>query len=1004
MNNLSLLDLFYKNVENNGDKCAVICGDNKISYMELDQLSSSLAEALSKYVKKGDFIALYTEKSIEMIVAIFASLKLGTIYVPIDIRYPEERIKYIIKDSGSKIILTYKTHLNIDGVKCYGLENLAISDKKSIYSGNPENIDYCIYTSGTTGKPKGVLIKDKSVVNLVESYYDLYGIVEEDILLQFASIAFDQSVWDIFTILTRGGTLCVLPQELIGDIKGAEEYIIKNKVSVAAFTPAYLRELNPEVVVTLRAVESGGAAVERDVVKKWKKHCRVFNTYGPTEACVNALTYELQEEIPSVIPIGKPIKNMQAYIINKDKECKIGEVGELCLAGIGLSVGYLNNEDLTKEKFIDNPFGTGKLYRTGDLAKKQEDGNIVCVGRCDNQLKIRGFRIDTGEMETVMNSYGQAAIGIEENQLGSKIIIGYIKSNMDYNLLIKKMQSFLPDYMIPTKIIYIEEMPLTVNGKVDYKKLHDIYLKSIANIECVKPVTEFQKKATKIFGDVLNIQTYGTNFNFIENGGNSINAIRITSLLNEAGYNVSVGNVISTTNIIQLEKLIIQKQELEKKDITSGIKIKEKIEETIGNKIKNFSKLTPTQMYMYKAYKEKIVGDNFLQYLYKINCDYDFNKIVETANLLPIQYDSLTSNFIEVENEVYQITFENKLIEVIEISVKDMNEVYEYMKNDVIKGFDFANESLMRFCVFIFPNGIKKLLCSVYHIIVDGWSMDNILKTFNRNYIQLLHGASREELIEVIKALNIPSITKYNNIINNASYDEALQYWNQYYKDSENAITTISHDNNILCKEYNNIIDYISDEDSIKIRNFCRELKITENSLFELAFAYLNSKEDIEKRKDILFTKVISGRDVPIDNISNMVGTMINIIPQRVKISNDYIKELNEISKNNLVNMAYDKMDFYRTKVGNNYLMERISTMIVFCNYYDSTIYDFEYELDKDQDDIDLSLYIDALSTNYRLYLTCKKSAYTEKRAKYLLNRFRSIVMEIINECSSFNR
>lgn len=1000
--NKSVLDLFYKNVERLENKCAVICGNKKLTYKELDELSSEVADILSsKGVEKGDFVALYTEKSVEMIVAIFASLKLGTTYVPIDIRYPEDRIKYIISDCRPKVIFTYKTNLDIDGINIFDLENYKKIDKRNIYKGDPENIDYCIYTSGTTGKPKGVLIKDRSVVNLVESYYDIYGIVENDILLQFASIAFDQSVWDVFTILTIGGTLCVLPQNLIGDIKGAEDYILKNKVTVAAFTPAYLREIDPEKITTMRVVESGGAAVEREVVKKWKKHCRVFNTYGPTEACVNALTYELGDNIPEIIPIGKPIHNMQAYIMKDLNECQVGETGELCLSGIGLAVGYLNNLDLTNEKFIDNPFGEGKLYKTGDLAKKLEDGNVVCVGRIDNQLKIRAFRVDTGEIEAVMGSYGQAAIGVEENQLGDKILIGYIVSDMKQDELVKNMQKFLPDYMIPSKIIYLNNMPLTINGKTNYKDLHNIYLESIDNEDYIEPKSEFQRIASSIFGDILKIPKYGVNFNFIEYGGNSINSIRIASLLSDKGYSVSVGDLLTTKNIIELENLINSKEALKEYEVQDNIQVKKDLEKIVNKRIKDYSKLTPTQMYMYKAYKEGIVGDNFLQYLYKINCKYDYRTLVTAINLLPIEYDSLTSNFIEMNNEVYQVTFDNKNIEVVEIEVNDMEQVYSYMKDDVVKGFDFANGTLMRLCIFKLPNNVSKLLISVSHIVVDGWSMDNILKTFNRYYTQLLNGTKKEELIGVIKSLNIPPIAKYNNIITNKNYDEDLKYWEEYYKNSENAILTITHDNNIDTKKYHDIINFINEEETVKIKEFCRKYNITENSLFELAFAYLNSNEDINNRKDVLFTKVISGRDIPLDNISNMVGTMINILPQRIKINNNYFDELNSVNKTNLKNMAYDKMDFYETKINNRLLMNEISTMIVFCNYYDAEIYDFEYELDKDQDDIDLSLYIDALTTKYRFYLTCKEASYTEEKAKRLLNDYMKLVVEIVDECSN---
>ena len=274
----SVLDLFYEKVRIYGDKKAVVLEKSSITYAQLDRMSSILAERLEDMgVGQRDFILLYAQKSIEMMVAVFAVLKVGAVYVPVDMRYPKERIEYMLSDCHPKVVLTYRTILFCE-VPCMEI-CLETEGEAKHYSGDRNRLDYCIYTSGTMGKPKGVLIYDRSVVNLVCAYKRIYGIVPDDILLQFASIAFDQAVWDIFTILTTGGTLCLLPPEFDGDIDLTENYIIEQGVSIAAFTPAYLRELDPEKLRTMRVVESGGDKVERNVVEKWKRYCRVFNTY-----------------------------------------------------------------------------------------------------------------------------------------------------------------------------------------------------------------------------------------------------------------------------------------------------------------------------------------------------------------------------------------------------------------------------------------------------------------------------------------------------------------------------------------------------------------------------------------------------------------------------------------------------------------------------------------------------------------------------------------------------
>lgn len=999
----SVLDLFYDNVRKHGDKKAVVFGDKYITYNELNELSNDVADKMSDYgVRKSDFVLLYAQKSIEMVSAIYASLKVGAIYVPIDVRYPIERIKYIISDCKPKVILTYMTDLE-SNIPCINLNKYEKSAVKRVYYGCRDNLDYCIYTSGTTGKPKGVLIYDYSVFNLVMAYKELYGIIPEDTLLQFASIAFDQSVWDIFTILSLGGTLCVLPQEFIGDIELTEKYIVQNNVSVAAFTPAYLRELNPENLPTMRAVESGGAAVEKDVVKKWKQYCRVFNTYGPTEATVNAMTYELQDEIPDEIPIGKPIRNMQAYVVNDGQLCDFNDVGELCLSGVGLAYGYLNNESLTNEKFISNPFGEGKLYRTGDLAKQLPDGNFVCVGRMDSQVKIRGFRIDLGEIESVMKQYGNTVVKDEVNQLGDNILVAFIVSDLKKEEFLERLETILPDYMIPSKIINLDQIPLTINGKVDYEKLHEIYLNDISkkNEEYIPPKTEFECIATSVLKKVLHLDRYGINYNFIECGGNSINAIRVISQLKNLGFLCSVRNLLLAKNVLELEEMIKFNNYNEQAESNKNEMLKKKFEKKLEKLVKAVAPITPTQRYMYKAYKDNKIGDNFLQYVYSIKCKYNYDNLNEAVSLLPLQYDSLTSQFIESDGGVYQITFYEKKIRVEEVYVESEEEMRQCMNADVIGGFDFENGTLIRFTVFLFPSGEKKLICSVSHMIVDGWSMDLILKALTRNYTQLLNGARVFELKNVISALNIPSITQYNNLINCNDRIDIRRYWNKYFENSEKSIMTIAHDNNATGDKYHDIIMFISSEKSDRIRRTCKCLGITENSLFELAFAYLHHQEDELHRNDVLFTKVVSGRDVMINNIENMVGTMINIIPQRIIVKMKYEEELMDLNKKNVQNMAYDKMDFYQIEVNGRLLMDEIQTMIVFCNYYDGSMYGFEYEYDRDQDDIDLSLYIDSLSDCYRLYLTCKESSYSASRATYLLSSYINCVVDIVDECSS---
>ncbi|WP_336821979.1 AMP-binding protein, partial [Staphylococcus capitis] len=293
-------------------------------------------------------------------------------YVPIDPNYPEDRINYILQDSQLNVLLT---DCDIETTEKYEGKVIDIT-KPSVYeeqaSHNLEHVTdvndliYVIYTSGTTGKPKGVMVSNINLINLVISYKDIYHLTSEDIVLQFASIAFDQSIWDIFNIILIGGTCCLVPTDTFRDPRKLEIYMLKHKVSVAALTPAFINELNADNFSHLRLLESGAEAPQLEILKKWEMPNRaIYNTYGPTEATVNALSYQLNGDETGSIPIGKPINNTQIYILQDNMICGLNIPGELCIAGKSVTKGYLNRPELTEEKFIDNPFGEGKLYRTG---------------------------------------------------------------------------------------------------------------------------------------------------------------------------------------------------------------------------------------------------------------------------------------------------------------------------------------------------------------------------------------------------------------------------------------------------------------------------------------------------------------------------------------------------------------------------------------------------------------------------------------------------------------
>ena len=1006
--NLTIIDVIEENVEKYKRKSAVVFDNESISYKELNEKSNILANKLIEQgIGVNDFVVIVPDRSIEMVIAILAIEKSGAAYVPIDPKYPDDRIEYIIDTCEPKMIFTMSREINISkDIPIINISELDNEGNKTnpIRKQKNDTIAYSIFTSGTTGKPKGVVLRHKGLYNLVFNYQDIYGITNKDTLLQFASIAFDQSVWDIFTILGLGGTLCLMPSELIDEPRELEKYMERNKVSVAALTPAYIKLLDPNNLPTLKAIESGSAAADYEDLKRWMNKRRVFNTYGPTEATVNTMSYEITELNNKVLPIGKPIQNAKIFINNNNKLCGVGEPGELCIAGYGVAKEYLKQKDKTEAAFVDCPFEKGKMYRSGDLVKYRHDGQIIYIGRIDDQIKIRGFRIELGEIENCIKEIDyikDVYLLAETKGDGEKEIDAYVLS--DNIISSKEIKEYLgtklPYYMVPSHIYQVDVMPLTLNGKIDKQKLRS--MPKTRETECVAPETEFEEIALNIYKEILEEDNIGVTDDFYEIGGSSIKAITIISRLRELGYTYQVCDLLRSKTIRELGKVKESSCSAAKYISLEDDKYKDKVsekEKELGYQALNISYLTPTQMYMLEAYREHIVGDNYLQYFYKCPENINVKNLKKAITLLPIKNEALTTVIIDDKKKPYQIRFKNREIEFEEIDNVTEDEYKLICKEDIIRGFDIEKDPMLRFKLFRLTTGEVKLLFSVSHIIVDGWSVELVIQDLSNIYEQLESGTTYNKLSKEYDKSNEKSLLEDSlAIINRRENKETVEHWNSYFKTIGKA-KTIPYDNNSIDSGNWDTVDWIDEEETKKIKEFCKKKSISENTFFELAYAYLLAVATSSKSS--FFYKVISGRDLPVTNIDNIVGMLINIIPQSIKISNDIVKDLQKLNDTLLQNSKYDKYDFYHKKVNEKNLMNEGKTIFVFSNYYELAKSIFEYEFDRDQDEVDLSFFVDAMQNKYHLLITCQKSLYTKKRLNSICKLYRKIIKTMYKEGS----
>ena len=560
----NIISLFRQSAKKVPNEIAVVYENKKMTYAEFSAMANATANELRKLgVKQGDYVALYSKRSVEMIIAIYGILIAGGVYVPIEPMYPKERVQYILKDAMPKAIITYQTFI-VSELQTLRMENIRPIEREVKNECSSDAAIYCLYTSGTTGTPKGIVVRNKSIVNLCKNLINLiYDKHQVHNVALLASFCFDASVQNIMATLISGKTLFVVSDEVKMDANKLSEYIQVNNIEGMDGTPVHLGLLEPERYedFKLKVAIIGGDVMNVEINRRLLSNSdlNIYNVYGPTECTVDATCYHCTVDDDINVPIGRPIANTQIYIMDNKKLCGIGVPGELYIGGICVSNGYLNMNTLTDEKFIDNPFGKGKIYKTGDLAKWNSDGNIQYIGRIDEQVKIHGFRIELGEITSVLMripTVKDCAVIVSEDRSHEKSLYAYLVSDIELNIgeIRKILGDYLPYYMIPYYMIQLDSIPMTVNGKVDKRRLPKITAKVKEDIR--KASTHEEEVLLKVFKEVVKIQEIGVDSNMYEYGVNSIKLMQVVLKARQHGYSISYSSLVKNKRISDMARLM----------------------------------------------------------------------------------------------------------------------------------------------------------------------------------------------------------------------------------------------------------------------------------------------------------------------------------------------------------------------------------------------------------------------------------------------------------------
>jgi len=577
---LLIHQLFAARAESAPDKTALVCSGQRVCYGELERRSNQTAHSLRALgVGPESRVGVCAERSVEMIVGLLAALKAGAAYVPLDPGYPEERLAYIVNDAGighllaqgafadrfagAGIAVIYLDQPDQNAASAQSSEpvctveqsggqavnhgTLSASSRPTPETG-PDNTAYIIYTSGSTGRPKGVPVSHRNLLHSNQARTDYYQEPPHGFLL-LSSFAFDSSVAGIFWTLTQGGCLCLPRQHELTEpfalARLIDQHRISHLLALPSFYAAIVSDRALPLLTSLKTVIVAGEACSAQLAAEHYRKLpgvALYNEYGPTEATVwsSVMPVREDEEAGGVLPIGRPIERMRIYIMDSENQpAPIGVSGELYIGGYGLAQGYLNQPALTAERFIPDPFGAcgQRLYRTGDLGRYRADGVIEFLGRIDNQVKVRGYRIELGEIEACLlqNPLIAAAVVLaRDDALGNKFLVAYMVAAKsacapDTQAVQRHLRQSLPDYMVPAVLVWLDELPLTANGKLDRHALPEPG-KSLPVTKASKPASSASEQALAgIWHEVLGIEVMDVTANFFELGGHSLAAIQVIS-------------------------------------------------------------------------------------------------------------------------------------------------------------------------------------------------------------------------------------------------------------------------------------------------------------------------------------------------------------------------------------------------------------------------------------------------------------------------------------------
>ncbi len=770
--------LFAAQAARTPESIAVVCGEERLTYRQMERAVTTLAAQLHALdVTEDQLVAVAAERSVQMMISILAVLRAGGAWLPIDPSYPENRIQYVLENSGAKVILTHRNLLSLDHssyqvIDIDSLPTASVAMTDTVGSAN--SLAYAIYTSGSTGKPKGVLIEHHSVINRIAWMQNAYPLAASDVILQKTPISFDVSVWELLWWFFTGSQVCMLepggerePEKIVSAIE-------THGVTTMHFVPSMLNVFLDYVESTgavprlksLQKVFTSGEALTLHQVERFKKllhaanHTRLINLYGPTEATIDVthLDCTARTELDKVT-IGYPIDNTQIAILDKQLNAlPVGVPGELCIAGVGLARGYHNQPEMTRERFVAHTLnGAERWYRTGDLARWLANGEIEYLGRLDHQVKVRGFRIELQEIDVVLRSHPAVrdAVTLVHQAAGQDKLVAYVTvcGQPTQEALRQHVAKKVPGYMVPDMVIVLEDMPLSPNGKLDRKALPspDNFLQTTMYVAARNRTEEI---LVVIWCEVLQLPRIGIHDNFFTIGGNSIHFVTVLAKARKFDLTFTFQQLFANPTIAGLaQKMEEEKGELQQHQFAAF--------ELLSNRDRQRLPSGVDDAYPLSMLQAGLIFQNELTFgtaqyhdiiSYMIESSIDIEQFQRAVEILVKRNPIFrTSYHLEGFDDYIQMVHTEAESPLTCHDLREMNEAKQeqwyqnWLAGEKAWRFEWNRPGLVRLHVHVLSDNLFRYVLSQHNSALDGWSITLVHTQLFRIYNSLFQGQSFDE-------------------------------------------------------------------------------------------------------------------------------------------------------------------------------------------------------------------------------------------------------------------